>query len=70
MTPGGRATQAIRDAARSLGLDPQHGVMLRLTGSVALDDEQLGSLAEGVPAISTAMLIAVAGVLWLAVRSP
>ena len=70
LTPGGRATQAIRDAARSLGLDHQHGVTLRLTGSVALDDEQLGSLAEGVPAISAAMLIAVAGVLWLAVRSP
>jgi uncharacterized protein len=70
LTPGARATEAVRDAARRLGLTPEHGVRVRVTGSVPLDDEQLGSLAQGVPAISAAMLLGVCVLLWLAVRSP
>lgn len=70
LEPGARAAQAIREAVRRLGLTPERGVNVRLTGSVQLDDEQLGSLADGVPAVSLAMILAVGGVLWLAVRSP
>ena len=70
LTPGARATQAVRDAAVRLGLVPERGVRVRVTGSVPLDDEQLNSLAQGAPAIAAAMLLAVVGVLWLAVRSP
>ena len=70
LTPGARATQAVRDSAVRLGLTPERGVRVRVTGSVPLDDEQLNSLAQGVPAIAAAMLLAVVGVLWLAVRSP
>jgi uncharacterized protein len=70
LAPGARATQAIRDAARRLGFTRARGVNVRVTGSVPLDDEQLQSLADGVPAIAAAMLLGVCGLLWLAVRSP
>ena len=70
LTPGARATRALRDAASTLRLTPDNGVRVRVTGSVPLDDEQLGSLAQGAPAIAAAMLLAVLAVLWLAVRSP
>ena len=70
LMPGLKATQAARAAAASLGLTPERGVTVRITGPVPLDDEQLGSLEEGALPIAAAMLVAVTGVLWLALRSP
>ncbi len=70
LMPGLRATQAVRAAASELGLSPARGVTVRITGPVPLDDEQLGSLEEGAAPIAAAMLAAVAGVLWAALRSP
>jgi hypothetical protein len=46
LTPGVAASDAIRAAARSLALDPGHGVRVRLTGSVPLSDEEFSSLAD------------------------
>src|SRR5262249_6966397 len=40
LQPGGKATAVIRDAASRLGLTPEKGVKVRLTGSVALPDEE------------------------------
>ncbi|HYM02206.1 MAG TPA: MMPL family transporter [Stellaceae bacterium] len=45
--PGARATAAIRESAKSLGLTPENGVRVRITGPVALSDAQFATLAEG-----------------------
>jgi hopanoid biosynthesis associated RND transporter like protein HpnN len=69
LQPGQRASEAIRAAARSLGLDPAHGVVVRLTGPVPLADEEFGTLADDAHLIMGAMVVALLGILWLAVRS-
>ena len=69
LRPGQRASDAIRATARSLGLDPAHGVTVRLTGQVPLADEEFGSLADDAGLITAAMAAALLGILWLAVRS-
>jgi hopanoid biosynthesis associated RND transporter like protein HpnN len=47
LQPGLRATRVIRAQANSLGLTPDRGVRVRITGDVALSDAQLSSLSEG-----------------------
>lgn len=47
LDPGGRAIAATRQIARELGLTPDRGLRVRLTGPVALGDEELASVAEG-----------------------
>jgi len=69
LQPGQRASEAIRAAARSLGLEPAHGVVVRLTGPVPLADEEFGTLADDAHLIMGAMVAALLGILWLAVRS-
>jgi hopanoid biosynthesis associated RND transporter like protein HpnN len=69
LEPGAAASEAIRETARSLGLDPAHGVNIRLTGPVPLADEEFDSLAEHVHYVLGAMIAALLGILWLAVRS-
>jgi uncharacterized protein len=69
LRPGQRASDAIRATARSLDLDPAHGVTVRLTGQVPLADEEFGSLADDAGLITGAMAAALLGILWLAVRS-
>jgi uncharacterized protein len=69
LEPGAAANDAIRHIARSLGLDPEHGVSIRLTGPVPLADEEFASLAQDIHLVLGAMLAALLGILWLAVRS-
>lgn len=45
--PGARAAEAVRTAARELGLTREHGLQVRLTGSVPLNDDELASVQEG-----------------------
>jgi uncharacterized protein len=47
LEPGAGAVAAVKDAAQSLGLTPERGVRVRVTGTVAFDDDQLSTLAEG-----------------------
>jgi hypothetical protein len=47
LQPGAKASAAIRADARELGLTSEHGVRVRLTGSVPLSDEEFGTLAQG-----------------------
>jgi len=70
LKPGARASAAVRDAARSLGLTPDHGVRVRLTGEVALSDEEFGSLTEGAGVIGSLSFSLLCLFLWLAVGSP
>jgi hopanoid biosynthesis associated RND transporter like protein HpnN len=69
LEPGAAASEAIRHISRTLGLDPEHGVTVRLTGPVPLADEEFASLAQDVHLVLGAMLLALLGILWLAVRS-
>ncbi|HEV2262975.1 MAG TPA: MMPL family transporter [Stellaceae bacterium] len=63
LTPGADAIDAIRSAATELGLTPDRGVRVRITGSVALDDDQLATLAKGA-GFSTALSLGLL-CLWL-----
>jgi hopanoid biosynthesis associated RND transporter like protein HpnN len=69
LMPGAAASDAIRQIANSLGVDPAHGVSVRLTGSVPLADEEFASLSQGVHYVVGAMIASLLGILWLAVRS-
>jgi hopanoid biosynthesis associated RND transporter like protein HpnN len=69
LQPGAAASTAIRAAGQALGLDPAHGVTLRLTGPVPLADEEFASLAQDAHLVGAAMVAALLGILWLAVRS-
>jgi len=69
LSPGAAATDAIRKAARDLGLTPDHGVRIRLTGPVPLSDEEFATLAERADLMGIVMLLAVTLTLWLAVKS-
>ncbi len=67
LEPGERATRAIRMDARELGLTPDRGVRVRITGDVALSDDQLASLSQGAgfsAALSLSLLC-----LWLLLAS-
>jgi uncharacterized protein len=69
LMPGAQADDAIHAAARSLDLDAVHGVRVRLTGSVALSDEEFASLTDRVWLVTGSMGLAVIVMLWLAVKS-
>jgi len=69
LEPGAAAGDAIRADAKALALDPGHGVTVRLTGPVPLEDEEFGSLAERALPITIVAVAAIILMLWLAVRS-
>jgi hopanoid biosynthesis associated RND transporter like protein HpnN len=69
LQPGAAASNVIRATARSLGLDPSHGVSIHLTGPVPLGDEEFASLAEDWHLVAAAMVVSLLGILWVAVRS-
>jgi uncharacterized protein len=65
--PGRRAISAIQAAARAEGFVPDRGVRVRVTGPVALSDDQLSALSEGAGA--TAALSLGLLLLWLALAT-
>jgi hopanoid biosynthesis associated RND transporter like protein HpnN len=69
LEPGARASAVIRTAARGLGLTPEHGVRVRLTGDVPLSDEEFGTLTDRAWLMVSAMMAGVLATLWLALRS-
>jgi hopanoid biosynthesis associated RND transporter like protein HpnN len=69
LMPGQASSEQIRETARALALDPQHGIRVRLTGSVPLSDEEFASLEDRVWLVTGSMLLAVLVMLWLAVKS-
>jgi hopanoid biosynthesis associated RND transporter like protein HpnN len=70
LLPGQAATDAIRQAASDLEIGAKYGARLRLTGEVPIADEEYATLNEGAFVNSTATIIVVLGILWLALRSP
>jgi hopanoid biosynthesis associated RND transporter like protein HpnN len=67
---GEKPTAFIRQAARQAHLDPAHGVRVRLTGPVPLQDEEFATLADGAGLIGALASAAILLMLWMAVRSP
>ena len=68
LQPGGQATTLIRETASRLGLTPDKGVKVRLTGSVVLSDEEFASIVDGTALNSAVTLLLVGLVLWLALK--
>jgi hypothetical protein len=68
--PGVAASDAIRQTARDIGLDAAHGARVRLTGPVPLQDEEFGTLVQGIGFIIAVAISAILVMLWFAVRSP
>lgn len=68
MQPGQKATAVIREVALALGLTPERGVSVRLTGSVALSDEEFATIADGAALNGAVTLLLVGFVLWLALK--
>ncbi|MGU3480326.1 hopanoid biosynthesis-associated RND transporter HpnN, partial [Methylobacterium sp. D48H] len=46
LEPGYQATKLIRNVAKDLGTDAQNGLRMRLTGTVAVADEEFATLSE------------------------
>jgi hopanoid biosynthesis associated RND transporter like protein HpnN len=68
LKPGGRATEAIRATIAKLGLTPENGVGVRLTGSVALSDEEFATVADGAALNGVVTTLVVLLLLWLALN--
>jgi uncharacterized protein len=66
---GGPARAEIRRLAGELVLDPAHSVRLRLTGPVALGDEQFATLRDGALRSTILSLVLVCAILFAALRS-
>ena len=68
LEPGGKATRAIRAAIASLGLTPENGVRVRLTGSVPIDDDEFATVADGAALNGAITMMVVLLILWLALK--
>jgi hopanoid biosynthesis associated RND transporter like protein HpnN len=69
LQPGAAATRIIREEAEKLGINPRNGVQLRLTGDVALNDQEFGSVADGAGLATALSGILVMILLFAAMRS-
>jgi hopanoid biosynthesis associated RND transporter like protein HpnN len=69
LQPGAVATRAIRQAAKNLPFVRNGSAHLRITGPVALDDDEFASVAQGAVSGLVASLVLVTVWLWAAVRS-
>ena len=69
VAPAGEMLKEIRRHARELGLTPENGVRVRITGSAAIDSEEIGSIADNTAFSSQLSLIAVAVLLIACFRS-
>jgi hopanoid biosynthesis associated RND transporter like protein HpnN len=70
LLPGKRATDAIRQNAADLGLGARYSANLRLTGQVPISDEEYATVQEGAFVNTSATIVIVLTILWLALRSP
>ena len=69
LMPGKAATDAIRQAAVDLNIAGRDGARVRLTGPVAIADEEYATLQEGAFVNTTVTILVVLTILWLALRS-
>src|SRR5262245_60052410 len=69
LQPGQTASAAVRQASRELGFDADPHLRVRLTGPVPLADDEFATLADRAALNATLVILAVVGLLWLALRS-
>ncbi len=69
LTPGERAADAIRQAARDLNFTPAQGYQLHLTGPVPLIDENFSAVEKGMGLTGLLSSVAVLAILVVAVRN-
>ena len=69
LEPGAASSDALRAVAKDLHLTPDNGVHIRLTGSVALNDEEFASVADGTGFATILSGVLVLVILLLALRS-
>jgi hopanoid biosynthesis associated RND transporter like protein HpnN len=69
LQPSGKATARIRSVAAELGLTPANGTRIRLTGAAPLADEEFASIEEGAPLHLGLTVLAIAVILYLALKS-
>jgi uncharacterized protein len=70
LQPGNIPDTFIQETAKDLGLTPDRGVTVRLTGSVPLADEEYSALKEGLGVNNAIAALIVVVILWLALHSP
>jgi hopanoid biosynthesis associated RND transporter like protein HpnN len=69
LEPGAKAREAIHQAAAQFGLTPDKGIRVRLTGPVALSDEEFATVAQGAGGATAVSLALVCLILFIALRS-
>jgi hopanoid biosynthesis associated RND transporter like protein HpnN len=69
LEPGAAATKAIRQTVSDLKLDTEFHARVRLTGPIAIQDEEFGTLKENAELNALVSLAFLLGILWLALRS-
>jgi hopanoid biosynthesis associated RND transporter like protein HpnN len=69
LEPGAKATAEIRRLVEQLGLVPANGVRVRITGPVALGDDQFATLRQGALRSTVLSVVSVLVLLFAALRS-
>ena len=69
LEPAARAISRIRATASELGLSPDAGVRVRLTGAAPLADEEFATIRDGAPLHLGLTMVAIAGILFVALKS-
>lgn len=69
LSPAADAMDGVREAAIGLGLTPEKGVRVRLTGSAALSHEELKSVEKGMGLAGAVSLVLVISLLMVGLRS-
>lgn len=69
LAPGAAATSVVRSSAAELGLTKATGVRVRLTGMVALNDEEFTTVTKGIGLATLASFLVILCWLYLALRS-
>ncbi|MBB4266774.1 MMPL family transporter [Roseospira visakhapatnamensis] len=70
LSPAGAAMTAVRATAQDLGLTPDAGVTVRLTGAAAMETEELKSVQTGMDVAGAITFVAVVSLLIIGLRSP
>lgn len=69
LEPGYEATKMIREVAKDLKIDAANGLRMRLTGPVAVADEEFATLSQDALLNNSIIVGAIVLFLWLALRS-
>ena len=70
LQPGYTATKLIRNVAKDVGITEANGLRMRLTGPVAVADDEFATLSDDALVNNSVTVGAIVLFLWLALRSP